>query len=135
MELAIQHNIKIGKGKNKGLVYQRTTPCFKGSRFLRGGNPSCDNLSMARKVAIVNVLTNGEGTCRWCGHGDIDVLTIDHIHGGGGKHRRELGFYGGGRFYTWLIKRDYPEGYQVLCFNCNWKKKTLDWRKAKASLV
>jgi hypothetical protein len=62
-----------------------------------------------------------ESCCARCRIADIDVLTIDHIKGNGHQHRKMLG---GGRlkFYYWLRKNNYPEGYQVLCLNCNWKK-------------
>jgi len=59
--------------------------------------------------------------CSRCGIIDTDVLTIDHINGGGNKHRRELGICSS-HFNRWLKKNDYPDGYQVLCFNCNVKK-------------
>jgi hypothetical protein len=62
--------------------------------------------------------------CPWnCS--DIDVLTIDHINDDGADQRRKLygGRTGGGsRFYKWLIKNNFPEGYQVLCCNCQRKK-------------
>ncbi len=75
------------------------------------------------KSAVINVLTNGEGTCRCCGQGDIDVLGIDHIHNNGNQHRASLGpGFGGDKFYRWLVHNDYPTGYQVLCMNCNTKK-------------
>jgi len=48
-------------------------------------------------------------------------LTIDHISGGGKKHRESIGRTGGD-FYAWLVKNNYPEGFQVLCFNCNCAK-------------
>lgn len=43
-----------------------------------------------------------------------------HVNGGGKQHRLEVGF--GQVFYRWLKKNDYPEGYQVLCHNCNLAK-------------
>lgn len=55
--------------------------------------------------------------CACCGEGDIGFLTIDHTHGGGNAHRREVG--GGNNLLVWLKKQGYPEGFQVLCFNCN----------------
>jgi hypothetical protein len=51
---------------------------------------------------------------------DIDCLTVDHIDGGGSRHRKQIG---NGHTYRWLKKHNYPSGYQVLCFNCNWKKR------------
>ena len=82
---------------------------------------------MRLKCAVMNVLTNGEGTCRQCGQGDIDVLTVDHIENDGFKHRKQLGKRDlcGDHFYRWLVKNDYPPGYQVLCMNCNMKKEIM----------
>ena len=85
------------------------------------------------KNAVINVLTNGEGTCRWCGQGDQDVLTIDHINNDGAEHRKAFGgrVFGGRALYNWLVKNDYPEGFQVLCFNCNVKKEIMRRRAAR----
>lgn len=71
------------------------------------------------------VLTHYGGTppkCACCGETELDFLTIDHINGGGNKHRRQLFGHavGGYHFYYWLIKNNFPEGYRVLCWNCNW---------------
>jgi hypothetical protein len=54
----------------------------------------------------------------------MDALTIDHIKGNGAEERRRLAKQArGSRFYLWLKRHGYPEGYQVLCFNCNNIKK------------
>lgn len=57
--------------------------------------------------------------CACCGEGNIEFLTIDHISGKGNEHRRKNNIRGGQHFYRWLIKNNYPEGFQVLCMNCN----------------
>lgn len=66
--------------------------------------------------------------CLWhtenCVAENLIVLSIDHINGDGGKHRKELNIHGGKEFYKWLVKNNYPEGYQVLCMNCQWSKKS-----------
>lgn len=65
--------------------------------------------------------------CCRCGFSDIRALTIDHVKNNGADERRFL--FGdrtcaGTTFYRWLRKNGYPNnGYQVLCFNCNWIKK------------
>jgi hypothetical protein len=64
----------------------------------------------------------GGYTCNWCGIDEPLVLCIDHVENDGAKHRRELGFLGGARFYKWLRDRGYPQGFQVLCMNCNHAK-------------
>jgi len=30
----------------------------------------------------------------------------------------------GSRFYYWLRRQGYPEGYQTLCMNCQWIKRS-----------
>lgn len=55
--------------------------------------------------------------CACCDESNVKFLTIDHINGGGAKQRKQVG--GGFNFYRWLIRNNFPEGYQVLCFNCN----------------
>lgn len=66
------------------------------------------------------------GRCECCSESKIPFLSIDHRNGGGGKHRKELGF-SGIRFYFWLRKNNYPESFRVLCHNCNqamaWNRK------------
>jgi len=57
--------------------------------------------------------------CKCCGVTIITFLTIDHINGGGRKHRENIGLYGGYKFYGWLKKHNYPSGFQVLCANCH----------------
>jgi len=52
---------------------------------------------------------------------NILALSVDHIDGGGTQHRENQGH--GNVFYLWLIKNNYPEGYQCLCMNCQFIKR------------
>jgi len=52
---------------------------------------------------------------------DLEFLTIDHIRNNGHYERKSLK-RNGWAFYKWLIDNNYPEGYQVLCWNCNCAK-------------
>ena len=63
--------------------------------------------------------------CPPCGETRYEFLTIDHINNDGAKHRKELGNkrLSGWKFYEWLRHNKYPEGYQVLCMNCNFGKR------------
>lgn len=56
--------------------------------------------------------------CACCGETIYGFLTIDHINGGGAAHKREIKR----SIYQWLKQNKYPEGFQVLCFNCNCAK-------------
>lgn len=65
--------------------------------------------------------------CSVCGEQDIRVLCIDHIDGDGANQRKELNLHGGWAFYQWLRSNGFPDGYQVLCMNCNWKKRCSEY--------
>lgn len=59
------------------------------------------------------------GCCNCCGETEPLFLEVDHINGGGGKHRKEI--RGGTSFYNWLESKGYPtDEYQLLCRNCNY---------------
>jgi hypothetical protein len=78
--------------------------------------------SMSRKACYMrsvrdSVLQRYGGACAACGLTDRDCLSIDHIMGGGPAHRRQIN-----RVELWLIRNDFPEGFQVLCMNCNISK-------------
>ncbi len=62
-------------------------------------------------------------TCQRCGFSDIRALTIDHIKGDGARHRKRIGKLSGSEFYKWLIKNNFPSGFQVLCWNCQYIKR------------
>lgn len=57
--------------------------------------------------------------CDCCGETDAHFLQVDHVNGGGGRHRRSLAKHAGCHFYDWLIKQGFPKGYRILCANCN----------------
>lgn len=59
--------------------------------------------------------------CACCGEKEIKFLALDHIEGGGTKHRLALNLRGS-RMTIWLMQQGYPSGYQVLCHNCNMAK-------------
>lgn len=56
------------------------------------------------------------GHCICCGENQSAFLTIDHINGDGGKHRKEVKE----NIYYWLKRNNFPkDSIQLLCFNCN----------------
>lgn len=56
--------------------------------------------------------------CACCGESNKIFLSIDHINGGGEKHRKQMKE----KITTWLVRNNFPDGFQTLCFNCNWGK-------------
>jgi len=75
--------------------------------------------SQRLRIRVLNHYGGLPPKCACCGESQIEFLCIDHIHGGGIKYRREAK---GGHFYQWLKNNNFPEGYQVLCHNCNMAK-------------
>jgi len=69
------------------------------------------------KPQVINHYSNGLNKCSCCGEKHIEFLSIDHIDGGGNIHRKSI-HKSGVDFYRWLIQNKYPNGYQVLCMNC-----------------
>ena len=54
--------------------------------------------------------------CRCCGEDNPLFLTVDHIEPIGTKNRYEQGQ---NKIYSFLRRKGFPEGFQILCFNCN----------------
>lgn len=72
------------------------------------------------KLSILIHYGGNPPKCSCCGEDHIEFLTINHINNNGAEHRKSFG----GRNYSWYIYRDiiekgFPEGYNVLCYNCN----------------
>ncbi len=65
------------------------------------------------------VLNHYSRVCVCCGEKDTRFLSVDHINGGGLKHRRESKI---SCMWRWLIDNEFPEGFQILCHNCNQAK-------------
>ncbi len=60
------------------------------------------------------VLDHYGNTCACCGESNEKFLTLDHINGGGYEERRH-----NGDLWVCLVRRNFPDGYQILCYNCN----------------
>ena len=73
------------------------------------------------KIEVLTYYGKGICACIQCGFNDIKALTIDHIERNGAEHRRRLN-KAGYKFYLWLRKQGFPEGYQTLCMNCQFTK-------------
>lgn len=76
------------------------------------------NKERSEKLKSASYSKYGGAFCNCCGEKEYMFLSIDHINGGGNEHRRtELG--GGQYIHRWLRDNNYPQGFQVLCYNCN----------------
>lgn len=63
----------------------------------------------------------GKCQCQGCEENRLPFLTIDHIDGNGSKHRK-LNRQANSNIWEVIIKENFPETYQILCWNCNCAK-------------
>ena len=72
------------------------------------------------RKTIIDHYSGGTNKCACCEEPELDFLTIDHIGGGGSKHVRDISKgKASDKFYRWLLTNNFPDGFQVLCWNCN----------------
>jgi len=90
------------------------------------------------KQNILSHYSKGKICCKKCGKTNINILSIDHIKGGGIKHTKEIcgSVRGGGVYlYRWLLKNNYPKGFQVLCMNCQFIKRQEKGECGKITII
>jgi hypothetical protein len=74
------------------------------------------------KIEIIAHYSAGSMGCALCPEARLGALSIDHIDGCGATHREQIKKGGGRDFYAWLRNSNFPDGYRVLCANCNFKQ-------------
>jgi hypothetical protein len=75
-------------------------------------------VAMTHRRERERCLSHYGGACACCGEDRYEFLSFDHVDGGGNRHRKQLGSKAG-KITRWLIKSGFPEGFRVLCHNCN----------------
>lgn len=75
------------------------------------------NRERTRK-AREEILAHYGKSCACCGESRFEFLCLDHINGGGRKHRESIGS-NNVSLCAWLKKNNWPTGFQTLCGNCN----------------
>jgi hypothetical protein len=73
------------------------------------------NRRKALRSVVLSHYSGGMPRCFCCGIQILEFLGIDHIKGGGRKHKQVVT----GHLYEWLKKNGFPEGFRVACHNCN----------------
>jgi len=73
-----------------------------------------------KRLEILYWYSNGEMNCNECGELHYEFLAVDHMDNNGYAHRSsgELKKYSN-NIINYLIGNNFPEGYQILCHNCN----------------
>ena len=102
--------------------------CIRGEKWREDAKKTCLLHYSAGDIPMCSV----DG----CTVTDIDMLQIDHIGNNGSAHRKEIAGKrksAGHLTYRWLIKNEFPMGFQVLCANHNIKKEIERRRDARIS--
>ena len=69
------------------------------------------------------VLAHYGGHCVCCKESTYEFLAIDHTNNDGNIHRKKIGRSSGANIARWLRDNNFPEGFQILCHNCNMAKR------------
>ena len=127
--MAIYRDTKCRKClRNERIAAGLCTTCNRPTAPDRKQCSTCLNITnqSAKKRARLDrqlALEHYGKSCKFCGESREIFLTIDHIDNNGAEHRRgQKGQNRGHNLPTWLRRNKFPEGFQVLCFNCNCAK-------------
>ena len=115
------------------------------------GNPTGQYKGMTQRVyrrlyvrriraAVIAYLGGkcSDPNCRWMnedgtmGCKEVEMLQVDHVNGGGSKERKSLCLYSQAKR---IMSGEHDDEYQMLCANCNWKKKHLKKEVRSKDLV
>ena len=104
-------------GKNK--IHAACKTCHKASMsasYHKHREINLKSQKQYRKKAKKEALEHYGGKCVCCGEFRYEFLSFDHINGGGRKHSKSIN---GMAIGIWLRKNNYPDGFRILCHNCN----------------
>jgi hypothetical protein len=113
--------------QNDSPQYNTCTVCRKKNnervKSIYWANPALEaERSRLKRLELKQIVFNHYGqrcACTGCDTTNQEFLQVDHINGGGHQHRKTVI---GARIYEWLIKNKFPDGYRLLCANCNWSR-------------
>lgn len=125
LELKPANSFWSDRSKPTGLCSQ-CKGCYKRSKSIKRFTIKSVAIAgrkrrISDRLSAITHYSNGSNACACCGERTLEFLVIDHVNGGGNRHRAEIG-KGGSAIGLWLRRNNYPEGFQVLCHNCNQAK-------------
>jgi len=93
---------------------------------------SVNRSRLERKQKVFSHYSNGSLKCACCGVQGLEFLTVDHIISRktmeSDLQLMKMGYSAklhGKDLYYWLEKNNFPSGFQILCWNCNFAKGSL----------
>lgn len=94
---------------------------YKNDEQFRQSRADTDKRSRERTWQDVFNAYGGDH-CVLCGATDRRVLCIDHVNGDGAAQRKAMNNIHGYKLAAWLRRHGFPNGYRILCYNCNWRE-------------
>lgn len=113
----------IAKNRKWAINHKDFLKEYSKKRFLSNSNLDKEKIkakNLRYRIEVLNHYSNGLICCNCCGERNLEFLTLDHINNDGAKHRKEI--TKGNSVIHWVRANNFPEGFQVLCMNCNWAK-------------
>ncbi len=102
----------------KSLLTSLCKTCQEKRYAYRRANPEIVKRSKKKQwLKVKRKVFDHYGPCECCGESELVFLTIDHPNDDGAEHRKRIG--SGSRFYSWILKNDFPDDLRSLCHNCN----------------
>ena len=83
-------------------------------RWKEIANKSQNKIRKEKRKIVLEHYGGKPPKCACCGESILEFLTIHHIGGLGNKERKS-----GRNLSEWIIKNNFPNGFQILCYNCN----------------
>lgn len=99
---------------NCNFVHWLNGGCPHQNKAFAGYVKSVGRIAQIKRRQKTEVITHYGGECACCHENEPVFLTVDHMNRDGHIHRQQVS-----SVYQDLIRRGFPEGYQVLCWNCN----------------
>ncbi len=114
---------RIRRAKKK--QYSRTPKVIQKNKIIRDSNRLKVLQTYSKRLSNSNI-----PCCNCCGeHSHTEFLAIDHIAGkkqmDSEPELRKIGYSSkldGMDLVNWLVRNNFPEGFQILCSNCNFAK-------------
>jgi hypothetical protein len=111
---------------NRGYSLHTCKECYSAKNrertaayYARNHAARLEAMSRRYKMHKDMVFAHYGAKCSCCGEDEPMFLTIDHVNCDGKHHRRKPGNSSHNNIYGWLVRNQFPDGFQVLCNNCN----------------
>ena len=120
------------EAKAKAKIYMKKWHNENLEKARAGSRNYLKRTRLERKQKVFSYYTDGSLKCACCGVQGLEFLTVDHIIS---RKKMDLDLQlmnmgysselDGKDLYYWLEKNNFPSGFQILCWNCNFAKHNL----------